>query len=329
MTLEQRGHLFTSSPLNFVITQNKLLLEEGKEPKDIDSTIALITNRMNMYLQQAQNGETELITHKISHFTELYGVIYLYFSDQNIIDILPDSFKENQGCDEEICCSNTIDPELALDLEENSNSEMDLQQEVSDDNGVIGRIESPFREINGIPKRDCFSDQVISKLQLNCPFDSKITYKIIESQYIWIKYLNRDDSDLNFCNLNNPANGCEDDELPSDNSNALWALAKVEKVEANTIWISGARILHNSNILEILPNDLAENLVKKDPSKCIFEKCSCDIEMETPVCDKIVTYSEQVMKDLEEIANQGKLDFYSSRDSIISALNIVLNMNPN
>lgn len=40
-------------------------------------------------------------------------------------------------------------------------------------------------------------------------------------------------------------------------------------------------------------------------------------------------YSEQVLKDLEEIANQGKLDFYSSRDSIIQALNIVLNMNPN
>lgn len=196
MNLEQRGHLFTSSPLNYIITWNKRLLEEGREPKDIESTITLIKNRMNMYLQEAKLNDCDLITHKISHFTELYGVIYLYFSDQSIIDLLPETFKENQASDEEIFCSNTIDPELPLEIDENLISEDDSQQEIID--GVIGKIESVFREINGIPKLDCFSDQFISKIQLNLLSSSKITHKIVESQYIWIKYLSQNESDLNF-----------------------------------------------------------------------------------------------------------------------------------
>ena len=35
------------------------------------------------------------------------------------------------------------------------------------------------------------------------------------------------------------------------------------------------------------------------------------------------------MIDLSEISNQGKLDFYSSCDDVINAINVILNMNPN
>ena len=92
MNQEKRGHLFTSSPLNFILTQNKQSLDEGKEPLDVESTIALIVDRMNAYLRDIKEDDFNHITHKISHFTQLYGIIYLFFSDQSIIDTLQESF---------------------------------------------------------------------------------------------------------------------------------------------------------------------------------------------------------------------------------------------
>ena len=323
MSLEQRGHLFTSSPLNYIITWNKRLLKEGRKPKDIERTITLIKNRMNMYLQEAKLNDWDLITHKISYFTDLYGVIYLYFSDQTITDLLPETFKEDQTWNEEIFCLNSIDSELPLKIDENLISEVDSQQEIID--GVIGKIESVFREINGIPKLDWFSDQFISKIQLNSLSSLKFTHKIVDFQYIWIKYLSQNKRDLNSRNINSSTN----EEFSYDFSNALWTMAKLEKIEGNTIWISGSTILHNSYITEILPMNHLKSLLLKNASIGPLNPKGWSIKTELPTCTKIVRYSEQVLKDLEEIANQGKLDFYSSRDSIIQALNIVLNMNPN
>lgn len=43
-------------------------------------------------------------------------------------------------------------------------------------------------------------------------------------------------------------------------------MAKVEKIEGNTIWISGATILHNSYITEILLMNHSKSLLSKNPS---------------------------------------------------------------
>ena len=257
------------------------------------------------------------------------GRVALFLKLSNSVINFDKHCKYSQSFDDEICCSNTVDPELVPEFDENWNFEMESQQEIIDVGGIIGRVESAFRENNGVPQVEGFIEQFISKIQLIFQSSNNITQNLNESQYIWVEYLTQNKSELNCWNLNSTDDNNEFEDPKCNFETSKRSLAKILKIEDSTIWISGALIMHNSSVVSILPINAIKNLLIKDiffdPVLRKFNKIN-----RAPVSNpKVVKYSEQVLKDFEEIVNQGKLDFYTSCNDIISTLNIILNMNPN
>uniref|UniRef100_A0A7S3NDU6 Uncharacterized protein n=1 Tax=Euplotes harpa TaxID=151035 RepID=A0A7S3NDU6_9SPIT len=127
-----------------------------------------------------------------------------------------------------------------------------------------------------------------------------------------------------------------------------FSLAKVDKIESNTISISGAKIVNNSyivnlaNIESMTENDAQNKILSLDNFhqkilKKIFEADSESKSLENLLSEELATkiansksveYSYSAMKELREIVGQMKLDFYDSIEEVMALINSVLVTKP-
>jgi len=159
-------------------------------------------------------------------------------------------------------------------------------------------------------------------------------------QHIFLK-----DDEFDFTEINEEMENVGKADLSSASS---YSFALIEKYSKKQLWISGAKILHNSYIIGIFPvmNPMKPlEFNQKAFMDCfnqkIFERIfNSSINSESPenIIEeeiqnfsselKSVVYSETVIRDLSEIVEQKKLDFYSSTEEITSAINTILSLNP-
>lgn len=127
-----------------------------------------------------------------------------------------------------------------------------------------------------------------------------------------------------------------------------WSLAKVEKIESNSILVSGVKILNNTPIFDLQnleskvvleQNEFAhsEHSVYKEVLKSVFQESLVEnspSEIVDKVIDKnvptlkTISYTEAVLQDLTKIVEQGKLDFYHTTEDAVAAINFALSMDP-
>ena len=344
---EKRGHFSTSTLLKYIQELNKYY--EGNQNKHINlaSAIAFVVKKLNDLLAEKDEVPEDHVLRKISHFTEKNGVVSGFFSDKQAIEELIESTKEMIYSDEELSEHVTEDPELLQ--EESQESDMDDDAEIpSPDGATLGVVESVFREVHGLPTSIGFVPKAIAKIHLNdSKFDS-VLEKVGDSRYIWIQHIFHNSWEWQGISLKDELKASSQNSEISLERCSTWSLAQVDKVEGKIIWISGAKILHNTSIfgIESFKTKPFLELLKDVPkidyfSSNLLEKislnCSDDLSPEDIVNEEIekfypkmksITYSESVLKELKGIVEQGKLDFYSTTDEAISALNLVLSMEP-
>mmetsp|Transcript_15208 Transcript_15208/g.17619 ORF Transcript_15208/g.17619 Transcript_15208/m.17619 type:complete len:141 (+) Transcript_15208:286-708(+) len=125
-------------------------------------------HRLNALLENREEKDEGHITWKLSHFSENHGTIYAYFSDHLEIENLKKSFtSEEDDIDAVLCTLRTEDPDLMeKDCQLNEEDE-DEEMEFEEANSLlIGKVESPFRESNGVPTAAGFLLQAVAKIHL-------------------------------------------------------------------------------------------------------------------------------------------------------------------
>lgn len=355
---EKLGHLSTSSPLSFIISQNEQLSEERSEPIDVCLTISLIANKMNEWLSKAKVKNVSSIVHKISHFTEHYGTICLFFADQILIEAICNSFSRLESIDEEehedwyLQQFNndenlTVSKDSEIDSESEDESDSEVEPHLETLYNTIGKIESIFREINGIPTIDGFAVEFRSRIVLNSSNVFSTINKIRDWKYVLIEHYFRKEDDVFLRNVEATTNEKGDKELIDMSQYSTWTLAQVENMNDSTIFINGPALQHNADVLNITQIDSNftfennKNIWLDGFSQKIINKWNLNSdkqsteeiitkELESPSkLDLRIKYLDSVMIDLKEISDQGKLDFFFSADEVIKTINVNFNLNPN
>ena len=256
---EKRGHLSTSSPLTFITNQSEHLEQENSEPINASNLVMDVAKIMNELLSRAKLKNINKVVHKIKTFTENFGVICLFLSDQNLIDSIFDSFNQLESIDEEDHEDLDYNNQVKIDIEKvkyhnetDSDSEDDIESETDPhpeiaDYPTIGKVESIFREINGIPSQQWFSSEIQSRLLIHCSGEAPIIHNICDWKYILVEHYFRNKGVENWINLEkNSDNECFD-----VSKHSTWTLAHVNCIKDSIIYISGAIIQHGSDILSL------------------------------------------------------------------------------
>ena len=271
---------------------------------------------------------------KVSHFIHSKGVISCFLEDQQAIDDVTKSTNDILYSDETTSEKLTSDEEAIEDKFTNTN--LDMTRACTGEIEPIGYAESVFREVHGVPETYEFIPNALAKIQLSSP-----------------KFNELRENERNCCKLESDTHKMK---LVHHSTIAevgierceRWSLAKIEKIEGNTIWISGAKIINNTSIFDIkniwnneITDEIRTQISENRHVKNIFDKvlkehdqeASEEISFEAEIKDmlpkdKSITYTAAVLKELGGFVQQGRLDFYNSVEDVTEAIKTVLSMDP-
>lgn len=342
---EKRGHLYSSS-LFTQLQQQNLKTENYEDQIDISYAVECITEELNNLLEDLPRLPSDHPLRKVSRFEDNNGVINCFLSDKQTIDELIESTKEIINSDDEFNQKSTDSTEFAHD--ESSESEKDDHPVSGANDAIVGVVQSVFREVNGVPTEINFVPKAVAKIQLNDSHFETISKSIGDSRYVWIQHIFQNQWDYQEITDDSEYVETLRDSDKVVESQMTWSLVQILNFTDKTIWISGVKVLHNTPVYDIctLESQLVLESFKTNPHTCSFStKLAQQLlqirdkaySLEDIVTEEIekylnqtktVTYTDSVMKDLTNIVSQGKLDFYSSVDEVITSINVVLSMNP-
>lgn len=343
---DKRGHIYSTSLYNLIQKQNKYYHNKVEKQLEISNAVRYVTDHLNDLLKNSWREGEDYLLNKISHFSENKGVVSWFLSDKLAIQELVENTNEIINSDDEFIDKTTEDQDtLPVDSQESDDNEADVQMV---DQNAIGTIESVFREVNGLPTQMEFVPKAFAKIVLHDTKFESVSEFIGENRYVWLQHKiqnewiytqEKDDEEQATEDLENPI--IADDEL-------TWTLALVESFNETTIYISGPGIIHDTPIFDIkgLESNQVLNFLKSQASPSSFkliiaEKLLSKNDLISSPEDivneeiekrlqnmKSIFYTDSVMNDLTTIVEQGKLEFYSSVDEVLSILNLTLSMEP-
>lgn len=327
----------------------KLITDLSKQPKR--GQLSTTTSDSDIlefyqYICRILEQKLDVVLPKTCYFSVTSGVASFYISSKKIVKNLIQNTLKYMNSDEELSKRSVNDFQTSFEstLEDDIDSFTEADFTVS---RSVGTVESVFRENHGVPKQNGFVPKAVAKIHLNDLNYEVILESIGESRYVWIQHFFQNSWTWENQNMKDDLKASETSQEELLEPLHYLSLAQVDKIEGKTIWISGAKILHNAIVTDIQTFNSKSVLESSKISNIdnfhqkVLEKISTTSEEDFSLEDfvnesieaffpnmKAITYTDSVMKELSTIVHQNKLDFYTSTDEVISAINMVLSMDP-
>jgi hypothetical protein len=307
----------------------------------MENAIIELLTKLNKLLSDQGTHSKHQFLNKIDRFDQFNGNICCFLNDKETIEELNRRKNSIINSDDELMEQPTRDPELVGS--ESSNSEPKAFEDFEEG---IGLAKSAFRELHGVPLKAPFLSKIVVEITLN---NSEFNLEELfgESKFVWIQHRFKNTCDCNTESMDDEQKASDSCSSFNPTLNSRWSLAMVEKTSVNTIWVSGAKILHNSPIFDIqdLESKVVLDYLNEHPESCDVPAKLVQVNsmqdsfklFEDMVQDEIsnmanslleVSYSESVMDDLRKIIEQKKLDFFDNTEDVIAAINQVLSCDP-
>lgn len=209
---------------------------------------------------------------------------------------------------------------------------------------VIGIAQSPLREKYGIPKNSFWVPKIITIIKLEQKELERVEEYIAESKYIWIQHTADNGQRLLSEKKDSPDRSESDTNLSSIfYQKKVWSLGKLNKIHHSELRISCAKIIHNSTIFDI--QNLTSKIVITDSKNLInnsfvprklFQRITEGVESAEDFLKeekwqkstKTIKCTEGVMKELDYLIQQEKLEYFESPEAFIEAINSLLISDP-